>query len=232
MGLLRILHADEHVVAIDKPDGLLVHRTRISSDHTFALQLLRDQLGRLVYPVHRLDRPTSGVLLFALDPETASKLCADFAGRKVKKTYLAVVRGYLDESGTVDYPLKDSEGGEGIQATTLYRRSDTAELPFADAEHATSRVSLASVTPLTGRMHQIRRHFRHISHPVIGDTRYGDGRYNRLFREKYGVRRLLLHAFSVAFTHPATGDVKTVTAPPPEEVTRLFSALGLEVPPV
>jgi tRNA pseudouridine65 synthase len=226
MGLLQIIYRDDHLVAIDKPDGLLVHRTRISRDHVFALQLLRDQIGRLVYPVHRLDRPTSGVLVFALSPETAGRLCAEFSSRRVAKRYMAVVRGYAPEAGIVDHPLPDEENGPDRDARTVFRRIAAAEIHVPLPPNPTARVSLVEVEPETGRMHQIRRHFRHASHPVIGDTRHGDGKYNRLFRERYASRRLLLHALSVQFSHPATGATTLISSPLPEDMLRLFGELG------
>jgi len=226
MGILKVIYQDEHLVAIDKPDGLLVHRSRISRDHVFALQLLRDQVGRFVYPVHRIDRPTSGVLVFALSPETAGRLCAEFSSRRVAKRYLAVVRGYAPEAGTIEHPLPDEETGPDQDARTVFRRIATAEIQAPIPPNPTARVSLVEVEPETGRMHQIRRHFRHASHPVVGDTQHGDGKYNRLFRDRYAIRRLLLHALSVEFSHPSTGATTRISAPLPEEMLRLFGELG------
>ncbi len=227
-GLLKILYRDDDLVAIDKPCNLLVHRTRISGDHVFALQLLRDQLNQYVYPVHRIDRPTSGVLLFALSQDAARQLCNAFAERRIEKTYIAVVRGYTEEAGVIDYPLSES-GDELLQdAVSRYRRLATAECPEAVGPHPSARYSLLSVHPETGRMHQIRRHLKHVSHPIIGDTQHGDGRHNRFFREKFGIGRLLLHARSLAFPHPRTGEQTVVEAPLHEEMVELFRRLGWE----
>jgi len=226
MGLLKVIYRDEHLVAIDKPEGLLVHRTRISRDHVFALQLLRDQIGAYVYPVHRLDRPTSGVLVFALSPEIAARLCAEFSSRRVAKRYIAVVRGFTDESGVISHPLPEECEGEAQDARTSFRRLAAAELPVPMPPNPTARFSLVEAAPETGRMHQIRRHFRHASHPVIGDTQHGDGKYNRLFRDRYSIRRLLLHALSVEFAHPAGGEALKISAPVPEEMSSLFAKLG------
>ncbi|MBN1674219.1 MAG: pseudouridylate synthase [Kiritimatiellae bacterium] len=226
MGLLRILYQDETLVAIDKPCGLLVHRTRIARDHTVALQLLRDQLGRFVYPVHRLDRPTSGVLLFALEPETASRLGAQFSAREVTKTYLGVVRGFTEEQGVIDYPLREQDSDARQEAVTEYRRLATAELAEPVGPNPSARCSLVEAHPQTGRMHQIRRHFKHVAHPVIGDTQYGDGRHNRLFRDRFNCYRLLLFAQGLALKHPATGNDLLIRAPLPEEMASLFEQLG------
>ncbi|MCW8904143.1 pseudouridine synthase, partial [Sedimenticola sp.] len=165
MSELTILYRDEHYIAVDKPAGLLVHRTRISEDTRFVLQTLRDQIGRRVYPVHRLDRPTSGVLVFGLDSDAARRLVQLFEQRQVRKRYLAVVRGYTAESDVIDYPLRE-EGHKAPQAAvTGYRRLATVELPIAVGRYASARYSLLEVRPETGRMHQIRKHMKHIFHP-------------------------------------------------------------------
>jgi len=230
MGLLKILYRDEYLVAIDKPESLLVHRSRISRDHVFALQLLRDQMGQFVYPAHRLDRATSGVLLFALSSESASVISALFAERKIKKEYIAVARGVVDKSGTIDYPLRE-EGKEKVQeAVTTYSRLDEVELPFAVGKYATSRYSLVRITPHTGRTHQIRRHFKHIAHPLIGDTTHGKGAHNRFFREQYQMYRLLLHARELSFIHPITEQPLVIQAPVPEEMALLFAKFGWVCP--
>ena len=222
---MEILFLDEHLVAVAKPPGLLVHRSAVDRRETeSALQLTRDRIGRRVYPVHRLDRPTSGVLLFALSPETAAVLAASFSNRHVTKRYLTVVRGVIPEEGVVDYPLVEepdrmtdrlARSGKGAQeAVTSFHRLATAELPFPSGRYPTSRYSLVEARPLTGRKHQIRRHCKHLHHPVIGDTTYGDGLHNRRFREEFACTRLLLHALSLTVPHPATGEELTVTAPP------------------
>jgi tRNA pseudouridine65 synthase len=232
MGLLPILFRDEYLVAIDKPEGLLVHRSRISGDHIFALQLVRDQVNRRVYPAHRLDRPVSGVLLFALDPAVASKLGECFAARLVAKTYVAVVRGVTAESGIMDQPLREEGDGDLQEAVTRYRRLATTEVPVAVPPHPSARYSLVLAEPLTGRMHQIRRHFRNESHPIVGDTQHGDGRHNRLFRERFGVWRLLLHARQLRLSHPVSGRDLVIEAPIPAEMRSLFDQLGWGAVPV
>ena len=226
MGLLTILFQDRDIVAINKPSALLVHRNRQARDHVFALQLLRDQLGQFVYPVHRLDRATSGVLLFAKSSEIASRLVKSFTDREVSKTYHAVVRGYTAEEGLIDYPLAESSEDTPKEARTRFRLLATSEIDEPIAPHATIRMSLVEAFPETGRMHQLRKHFKHISHPILGDTTYGKGPYNRFLRERYFLNRLLLHAASLTFPHPDTGESVTLNAPTPSEFRPFFDEMG------
>jgi tRNA pseudouridine65 synthase len=221
---LEVLYRDDQLVAVNKPAGLLVHRTGIDAGETrFAVQILRDQLGAPVYPVHRLDKPTSGVLLFGLDSAVARALAAFFANRQVRKTYLAIVRGFVDDVGEIDYPLKETYDGKGTcprpdcvsprSAVTRYRCLDRFEVPRPVGRHPTGRYSLVEVRPETGRRHQIRRHLKHVAHPIVGDVRYGDGRHNRLFRECFSCSRMLLAATEIAFDHPHTRELLTINAP-------------------
>jgi tRNA pseudouridine65 synthase len=214
-GSPRLLHLDEQLVAVDKPAGLLVHRTRLSDEQDALLQRLRRRLGRRVYAVHRLDRPTSGVLLFALTRAAARHLSREFEARRAVKRYLAVVRGWPDAEGRIDYPLADEEASAPAlrlprAAVTDYQRLETVELPVAVGRYPTSRYALVRVTPHTGRRHQIRRHLAHIRHPLIGDTTHGEGRHNRLFRASYGLHRLLLHAHELEIGHPGGGTLTQI----------------------
>lgn len=234
---LPILYRDEHLVAVHKPAGLLVHRSWIDRHEArFALQLVRDQIGQLVYPVHRLDKPTSGVLLFALDPESARSLGAAFAAGAVEKTYLAVVRGVPPEEGVIDHPLREEydrhddprarAGKDPQPARTSYRRLATVELPFPVGRYPTSRYALVQAHPHTGRKHQLRRHFKHIFHPLIGDTKHGEGRHNQFFREQYDCQRLLLAAVEMSLPHPLHGRTLTLTAPLDSSFTCLLDIFG------
>jgi tRNA pseudouridine65 synthase len=222
---IEVLFRDDDLVAVRKPAGLLVHRNAHAGREPFLLQLLRDQLGARVYPVHRLDRPTSGLMVMALSPEAAGILARQFASREVSKTYMAVVRGFTADEGVIDSPLKGASGAEKA-AETAFTRLGTAEVPHPVGPHPTARYSLVRVEPRTGRTHQIRRHFAHIRHPVIGDVLRGDGRQNRFFREHFGVRRLLLASVELRFRHPANGGEMLVSCPPELELRELFAKLG------
>lgn len=232
---LTILHRDAHVVAVHKPPGLLVHRSAISRDSVFLLQRLRDQLGARVYPVHRLDRATSGVIVFGLDPGTAALLADGFATGKMVKGYLAVARGWVDAQGLIDHPVQDDEGRNAAKpARTRYRRVATLELPYPVDRYPSARYSLVAVEPLTGRRQQIRKHFKHISHHLIGDTTHGNGRHNRFFRNRFGIDRLLLQAQTLAFTHPVGGEHIQIEAVPDTAWRRIESLFGVSLfqPPV
>jgi tRNA pseudouridine65 synthase len=234
---MQILFHDDWLVAVNKPAGLLVHRSAIDRRETrFALQLLRDQIGRRVYPVHRLDRPTSGVLLFALDIDTARHMSGQFSGGGVDKTYLAVVRGYTDDAALIDYSLRErhdpmtharADPGKPAQpALTAYRRLASVELACQVGRYSSARYSLLEVKPKTGRKHQIRRHMKHIFHPVVGDTTHGDGRHNQLFRDRFACHRLLLAATRLALTHPRSGEGLCIEAPLPDDFQRIIDTLG------
>jgi tRNA pseudouridine65 synthase len=233
--VLTILYRDEHLIAIDKPAGLLVHRSDIDRHETrFAVQLLRDQIGRRVQPVHRLDKGTSGVLLFAFEPETTRHLGAQFETNEVHKTYLAVVRGWPPEAGRIDHPLSrqyDDYGrtlteAEAQPALTDYRRLATVELPQAVDRYPTSRYALVALEPLTGRRHQLRRHMKHLSHPIVGDATHGKGRHNRHFQQQFGCHRLLLACVELRFRHPVKGEDMCIRAPIGDQFAALVDQLG------
>jgi len=232
--LLPILYRDPQLVAIDKPAGLLVHRSQVDRHASrFALQMLRDQIGQRVYPLHRLDRGTSGVLLFALEREVAAALGRQFEQRSKRSRYLAVVRGHAAEQGLIDHPLADPPDPQlgtsprpAREARTAYRRLALAELPFRIDRYPSSRYSLLLLEPETGRRHQIRRHLKHISHPIIGDATYGKGKHNRAIAERYGVERLMLSCVELQFEHPCDGREIRIVAPPGDGFARLIDALG------
>jgi tRNA pseudouridine65 synthase len=219
--MLRILHRDGHLIAIHKPPGLLVHRTGLDARETrFAVQLLRDQIGQPVWPVHRLDKGTSGVLLFALDSETASALGRAFeSGEGIDKTYHTIVRGWPAEEGLIDHPLRRlpddmrTEREEMQDAQTRFTTLERYELPIPYGGFATTRCALVELQPLTGRRHQLRRHLKHIAHPIIGDATHGKGPLNRAVAEFLGVQRLWLHASKLMLTHPVSGECLRPSAP-------------------
>ena len=235
MKTLPVLYQDEYLVAVNKPVGLLVHRSSIDRhEHANAMKIVRDDLGQWVYPVHRLDKSASGVLVFALDKETARRMTQSFTDAMISKEYLAVVRGVTKEAERIDHPLKDildrmtdqkaAQDKPAKQSVTDYRRLASIELPHAVGRYSTARYSLIAVSPLTGRNHQIRRHMKHIFHPILGDTTYGDGKQNDFFRRQFNCYRLLLHASKIGFTHPYHGQALHIRA----QLDRTFTAL-LEV---
>jgi len=236
MRSLPVLYQDEQLIAVNKPSGLLVHRSAIDRHETeIAMKIVRNQVGQWVYPLHRLDKATSGALVFALDQETARRMTRSFTEAKVSKRYLAIVRGFTGEGDRIDHPLKDrrdtmtgqEENGDkiGKRSVTEYRRLATVELPQPVGRYATARYSLVAAAPLTGRTHQIRRHLKHIFHPVVGDTTYGDGKQNEFFRRKFNCRRLLLHAHTIEFIHPWTGRRLFIQAPLDHTFGALLEAL-------
>ncbi len=220
---LTELYRDAQLLVVHKPAGLLVHRSPIDRHETeFALQYARAlNGGEHVYPMHRLDRPTSGVLVFARDPEAARQLGLQMMAGEVTKTYLAVVRGWPPEQGVIDHALKEEPEDRRLKgqdqpvrdALTYYRRLATTEIPVAVETYPTSRYAVVELEPKTGRKHQLRRHMKHISHPIIGDANHGRGRHNRYFAKRFGEGRLLLAATCIAFAHPATGTMMSIRCP-------------------
>lgn len=221
---LEILYQDQYLVAINKPAGLLVHKSYLARKEThFAMTMLRDQLGQYVYPIHRLDRPTSGVLLFALSSEVARLLNELFSAHEVKKGYIAMVRGYLSGSDMLDYALKEqldkiadkrtNQDKEPQQAITHWATMALAENPEPIGQFEAARYSLVALAPKTGRKHQLRRHMAHLRHPMIGDTTHGDGAQNKYFKQHFTANRLMLHAAQLQFLHPVTGQTLNINAP-------------------
>jgi tRNA pseudouridine65 synthase len=221
---LPIIYQDEHMVVVNKPSGLLVHRSEIDRHETrFALQIVRDQIGQHVFPVHRLDKPTSGVLLFALNKTVARALSEQFSAGTIEKHYLAITRGYAPQFADVDYPLKEEQDKytdrkarkdkPAQEAKTQFERLAIIELPVEIEGYPQSRYSLVACKPATGRKHQIRRHLKHIGHPIIGDAKHGRGRHNRYFKEHLDAGRLLLHADSLVIEHPIDQHSMKLIAP-------------------
>jgi tRNA pseudouridine65 synthase len=224
--MLDILYRDEYLIAINKPHGLLVHRSSIAADvEEFALQILRDQVGLKVNPVHRLDRKTGGVLLFAFNKEAEIAMQQQFMENRVKKKYLAIVRGHTPDSETIDYPLR-KENGTLQEALTNYITLKHAEIDVPFGAHATSRYSLIKASPQTGRMHQIRKHMSHVFHPLIGDRTHGCNKQNKLFKDKWDMTTMLLHASQLNFKHPVTGEEITIEAPLQAEFIRVMDLMN------
>ncbi|WP_192867857.1 tRNA pseudouridine(65) synthase TruC [Thaumasiovibrio subtropicus] len=237
---LDILYQDEHYVAVNKPAGMLVHRSWLDRHETqFVMQTLRDQIGQHVFPLHRLDRPTSGVLLFGLSSEAANKMMPVFAEHRLTKTYHAVVRGWITQGDRLDYPLKEEldkiadkqtqQDKAPQDAVTVYAPLARVEVPIATGRYETSRYCLVRMLPETGRKHQLRRHMHHLSHHIIGDVNHGDGRHNRVFRQHYDCHRLMLHASRLVFTHPYTEQKVDIYAPVDASWLRVLNAFDWSV---
>ena len=225
----NILYEDEFLIAISKPPGIMVHRTKITEDKIFVLQILRKQIKRRVYPIHRLDRGTSGVLVFAKTQEIAGNLNEQFRQQKISKKYHAIIRGFVEETGVVDYALSRERWLEKREAVTHYKRLSQSEVPFAIGPYAQSRYSLVEARPLTGRRHQIRRHFSHIRHPVIGDKKHGDIKHNKFFKNELGIDRMLLHASELQFKHPVSDQDLVITSPLDPSLQKAINILNLRL---
>jgi tRNA pseudouridine65 synthase len=232
-----ILYQDDFLLAIAKPPGWLVHPTRLDRyERQHLMGWAREATGRWVYPVHRLDKPTSGLLLLAFDSETARRLSEAFAGRQVAKTYLAMVRGYTPDQLTIDYPLKrmhDKTTDRKARpdqppqpAVTSFETLARVELPFAVGRYPTARYSLLCLQPETGRQRQLRRHLKHIFHPIVGDRKHGDHRHNLFFETQWACRRMLLHALALQLPHPVQGHPLTLLAPPDSQWQALLKQWG------
>ncbi len=239
---LQIIYQDQYLIAINKPSGLLVHKSMIDRHEIYyAMKMLRDQLGgKWVYPIHRLDKPTSGVLLFALESDTARLMSEQFKKHAIHKRYIAVVRGYIEEEGLIDHPLKEkldkisdkdaSKYKEPQEAQTHYKPLAKVQLDASVGKYDTVRYSLVELTPKTGRKHQLRRHMKHISHHILGDTKYGRGEHNKFIRAEYGVHRLLLHCIELSFIHPYTQESIELKASFDTIFTKLFHNFQWSIP--
>lgn len=215
--IFDILYQDDDIIVINKPTSILVHRTKISEDRIFVVQELNKQLGGVkVNPVHRLDRPTSGVLVFAFHTESASKLCESFRESTIKKKYLALTRGHMEKEVSVDSPLMHKNKVDELECRTDFKALKHYTIPYNIGKYEQTRLSLVEASPHTGRTHQIRRHLNHIFFPIVCDRKHGDNKLNKLFKEEFELPRLMLHASEITFPHPSTGKFMTIKAPFPE----------------
>lgn len=234
---IPVLYRDEHIIAVHKPSGMVVHPTDLARlEQVSLMRLVRRMVRQRVWPIHRLDRPTSGIVLFALNRNSASELGRQLRDHEVEKHYLALVRG-IPSDQLIDYPLKerplyrtDMVRSEPQEAVTRLRFLSSVEIPVAVGRYPTSRYALVELAPVTGRRHQLRRHMKHIFHPIIGDTTYGDGLHNRYFREHLGGSRLLLAAVKLTICHPETEAPLTISAPLEESFEKVLEFLDLELP--
>lgn len=226
--MLEILYQDDDIIAINKPHGLLVHRSSIARDASeFALQLLRDQIGQTVYPAHRLDRKTSGILLFSLNKDMDKELQQLFQNQQVDKKYLAILRGHAPDEMHIDYPLK-KDNGVIQEAQTDFKTIAHTEVPFPSGKFPTSRYSLVEANPTTGRMHQLRKHFAHIFHPIIGDRPHGCNKQNKFWKDHFEMDTMMLHASELTFIHPKTKTQIIIKADLQPEFKRVLAILNME----
>jgi len=227
---IDIVFDDAAVLAVNKPAGLLVHRSSIAADESdFLLERLQAQVGTPLFLAHRLDRATSGVVLLAKSRVVAAELGRQFMQRSVVKRYLAVVRGWPDAAGLIDYPLPDvRERSPRKAALTRWRTLATATVPIALGKYSEQRYALIEAQPETGRYRQIRKHLHHVSHHLVGDTSHGRGDHNRLWRMHFGMHRMLLHAWQLELLHPVSGAALTLCAPLDETWKRVLARLSWE----
>lgn len=228
LATIKVVYEDDALLAVNKPAGLLVHRSAIAADERdFLLERLREQTGAALYLAHRLDRATSGLVLLAKSREIAGELGKQFMARSIDKTYLAVVRGWPDGEGTIDYALPDvRERSPRKPAVTRWRVLATATVPIALGKYPEQRYALIEASPQTGRYRQIRKHMHHVSHHIVGDTSHGRGDHNRLWRMHFGVHRLLLHAWRLRLQHPLTALPLTLEAPLDAVWQRVLAEMG------
>jgi len=229
---LSVVYADDALAVVNKPAGLMVHDSKLArGESDFAADRLREQFGKPIFLVHRLDRATSGCLLLAFDRDTASALGRSLMAEHFRKDYLAVCRGWpAPEAGVIEHAL---DGGPGKpvkkEAVTDFRTLATAEVDWPSQQHPSSRYALLCCSPRTGRFRQIRRHLKHVHHHLVGDTSHGDGRHNLAFRMR-GVHRMLLHAWRLSFPHPGLGRELAVVAPPDDDFLRALALLAIDPP--
>ncbi len=221
----EIIYQDDSLLVVNKPSGMIVHKGWARDPMTL-VRALREQLGQQLFACHRLDRGTSGALVLALSSEVASQLRVQFDGAEVEKSYLAWVRGFAPECGLIDYPLAKDKESERRAAQTSFRRLATCEFENTRAPEYPRRYSLVLARPHTGRLHQLRKHFRHLSHPLIGDTRYGKREHNLLCAERFGLRRLGLHASHLRLRHPLSGELLEWRAPLPADLLEPLASAG------
>lgn len=225
---IEVVYEDGELLAVNKPAGLLVHKSKIANDETdFLLERIKEQTGANLYLAHRLDRATSGVLLLAKSREIAGELGRAFMAREVTKKYLAVVRGWPAAEGEIDYPLPGMrEHGPRKPALTRWRTLATTTVPIEMGRYPEQRYALVEASPETGRYRQIRKHFHHVSHHIVGDTSHGRGDHNRLWRIHFGMHRMLLHAWRLEFAHPVSGQKLVLKAAPDAVWGSVFERFG------
>ena len=215
---IEILYQDEDIVAVNKPSGIIVHPWKECADKVSLMKMVKETTGKWVYPVHRLDRPVSGVIFFAFSSESANNLKIALESSSSMKIYLGLCKGVLKESGIINYPLKN-------QARTTSKASSTAFWPIT----SNGFITLVKFRIMTGRYHQIRRHCSAMSHQLIGDSKYGKGRINRFYKENFGLNRLFLHCMGTKLFLPNEKQLE-IAAPLPDDLNSVLRSLEF-VPP-
>ena len=226
--MLQIIYEDPYCIAIHKPNNVLVHHSAMANnqlDEKSMVQMLMEQLDRKLYPVHRLDRKTSGIVLFATKKEYVKDFQELFLNNLIEKNYIGLVRGFIPESGTIDSPVKGRDANNHKDALTLYERIETFTIPISVGPYKNSRYSLVRLQPKTGRLHQLRIHMNKISHPLIGDAKYGDRFHNRMFEKEFQNEAMFLHAKKLGFTHPFTKEIIALTSDFPEIWKRVITEI-------
>lgn len=222
---IEILYEDEYFVCVSKPNNVLIHHANYSknvSNELSLIELLYNQLDQKLYPLHRLDRKTSGILILVKDTKHVSKFQKLFYDNKIKKVYYGLVRGYTPNNLQIDTPVKGRDSNVYKEAETILETIESFELNIPVKPYKTSRYSLVRLTPKTGRLHQLRIHMNKISHPLIGDPKYGDNNHNIMFSDKLTISNLFLHAYSITFQHPFTSKEITLKAPFPKHWVKIF----------
>lgn len=228
---INIIYEDEYMIVVNKPNNFLIHQSHYARNinEPTLLEFLHEQLGYQIYPAHRLDRKTSGIILLAKEKEFVKEFQALFTTNDIIKTYYAIVRGFSKTSGTIDSPVKNDDTGVYKDAVTNYKTINNIALDIPVRPYDGSRYSLMKLTPSTGRMHQLRKHLNKISHPIVGDYKYGDRFHNRMFETEFNCKYLFLHAYSISFIHPITNQQMNLTADFPTDWEMLFKKFDWKI---
>ncbi len=230
---LEIIYEDAYLLCVSKPNNVLVHHAHHSrnvADEDSLLQLIENELGIKAYPIHRLDRKTSGIIMLAKETKYVSKFQELFTNNEIQKTYFGVVRGYSPDSKTIDSPVKGRDANVHKEALTHLRTLEKITLDIPVKPYDSSRYSLVELAPKTGRMHQLRVHSNKISHPLIGDSKYGDKNHDVMFDENFGWTNMFLHAGKLEFTHPFSSEALVLKATFPKDWIALFDKFSWKNP--
>lgn len=228
---IEIIYQDDILVAVNKPNNFLIHQSHYARNikEPTLLEVLQQQLGFPLYPIHRLDRKTSGIILLLKNNEFIPEFQALFTNNIIHKTYFAIVRGYSPATGTIDSPVKNDDTGVYKDALTNYSTSATVELDIPVTPYDKSRYSLIKLMPETGRMHQLRKHLNKINHPIVGDYKYGDRFHNRMYETQFDCNYMFLHAYKIEFTHPLTAQKMCLTADFPIDWLLIFNVFNWNI---